>query len=127
MTKYLLVLSVVILLAGCAHKPSIVGKWQGNQSTQFALIIEFKSDGTQINSVSSPLGQIVETGTYQADGKRLTETLGRVTVNGIPVPLSASHPPGAGDGTYTLESDTLTITEDNQAASGKSYTLHRMP
>lgn len=116
------------VLAGCAPKPTIVGKWQGTVTQAGASLnttMEFTSDGKEkITAQGSGGGggtvDISATGTYAVSGTDLTQTLTTMTLRGQTLPI----PPGqAKHGAFTLDGDHLTLTNPG---SNQSLTLTRV-
>lgn len=116
-----------LALAGCSHKPTIVGKWQGTVTQSNGSMnstFEFAPDGKEtISSLANAGGMTMKVsgnGTYTVDGTNLTQTLTGVTVNGGNIPLPAR--PGK-PSPFTLDGDHLTLMDP----SGKqSMTLTRV-
>ncbi len=108
-------LAPVLALAGCSHKPTIVGKWQGTVTQPSGTMnstFEFKPDGKETISGQANAGgmtmNIGASGTYQVDGANLTQTLTTMTMGTrtMPIPTHSSKPTP-----FTLDGDHLTMTD----------------
>jgi hypothetical protein len=96
-----LVIALTLAVSGCS-KASLVGKWNDPQDD---VTIELKADGTVVSD-QFPAGAPV---TYKAEGGKLTITAaGQEVISAAP---------------YTLDGDTLTLTDP---ASGEKGTLNRV-
>jgi len=113
--------------AGCGHRDTIVGKWQGTVTQPRGTMnstFEFTQDGKEtINTSVSAMGRMLPisiSGTYTVDGANLTQTLTTMTVSGQsrPVPAYAVKP-----GAFTLDGDHLTLKDPSNK---QSYTLTRV-
>lgn len=103
------------LLAGCAHKPTLVGTWSGttttSQGSTLKTQIQFAEDGKETMTLSASGGPIPApmsgsgNGTYTVDGSKLTQNIASFTMAGrtIPIPQSVTQ--------YKLDGDTLTLTK----------------
>ncbi len=115
------------VLAGCAPKPTIVGKWQGTLTQPGGAItstFEFTQGGKEtITSQATGGGTTVDItagGTYTVSGTSLTQTLTTMTLRGQPMPI----PPGqAKSAPFTLDGDRLTLTSPG---TGEPLTLTRV-
>lgn len=116
-----------LALAGCAHKDTIVGKWQGTITQPNGTMnstYEFTPDGKEtINGQASSAGMTMNigvSGTYTVNGANLTQTLTTMTLGTRTVPMPA-HP--SNPAPFTLDGDHLTLTDP----SGKqTMTLTRV-
>ena len=108
-----------LALAGCGHKDTIVGKWQGTVTQANGTMnstYEFTPDGKEtINGQANAGGTAVNisaSGTYAVDGTNLTQTLTTMTLSSpmgnrtMPIPASA-HPASP----FTLDGDHLTLSD----------------
>jgi len=102
-------------LAGCAHKATLVGKWQGTITQPNGTMnstYEFTPDGKEtINGQANAGGMTMNigaSGTYKVDGANLTQTLTTMTMGTRTVPLPA-HP--SQPAPFTLDGDHLTMTD----------------
>ena len=111
----LALLASALAPAGCGQKATLVGKWQGTIPQRGAALssaYEFTPDGKETITISGPPGaagraiSVVVSGTYQADGADLTQTLTTMTMGGRsgPTPAHSSRP-----APYTLDGDQLTV------------------
>lgn len=125
-----LLLLAVLALAGCAHKPTLVGKWQGNTATPqggaVASAFAFTEDGKETFTVSAGGGPISITvggsGTYTVSGDSLTQNITSATIGGMTMALpAASAKPQTG--TFTVDADHLTL---NNPTTHQSLTLTRV-
>ena len=117
----------VWVLAGCGHKATLVGKWQGTitqPNGTMNSLYEFTPDGKEtINAQANAGGitmNIAVSGIYKVDGANLTQTFTTMTLGSrtIPAPVHSSQP-----APFTLNGDHLTLTDP----SGKhSQTLTRV-
>ena len=114
-------------VAGCAPKPTIVGKWQGTMtqpSGSINTVMEFTPDGKEtITGKATAAGVTVDitaAGTYTVDGTNLTQTLTTMTAHGQTMPIPA-HPPQPAP--FTLDGDHLTLTNPG---SNQPLTLTRV-
>ncbi|GAB4452523.1 MAG: hypothetical protein OHK0029_03610 [Armatimonadaceae bacterium] len=123
----LIVCACAVFLAGCA--PSIVGKWNGNQSfpvpvtgqnINVGVSMEFKDDGTMTQDINTPLGNFSTKGTYKTEGENINYSLEAASAGGRTINLPENV--RSLDGTFKVESDTLTLTGKN----GNSMTLNRV-
>ena len=129
MTKrtFLTVSLLAPILAGCGHKDTLVGKWQGTSTQQGGAMnatFEFTPDNKETIQVQSSMGQatlaMAVSGTYAVSGTSLTQTLTTMTMNGRTFPVPA-HPPTPQP--FTLDGDHLTLTNPG---SQQSITLTRV-
>jgi len=98
-------------------KNSIVGRWVGNlpsrPGTTAQMTIEFKEDGTELQTIAAPRQNITIEATYTAKNNVLTQTLVSGTKNGQIVSnagqVQTLH--------YELDGDTLSITAVGEAAA----------
>ncbi len=118
---------MALAVAGCAHKDTIVGKWQGTLTQPNGSInttMEFTPDGKEIISGQATAGgttlDIGVNGTYKVDGANLTQTLTTMTMRGRPMPIPA-HP--AQPAPFKLDGDHLTLTNPG---SNQALTLTRV-
>ncbi|MBV9852531.1 MAG: hypothetical protein JO250_22935 [Armatimonadetes bacterium] len=110
------------LLAGCAHKATIVGTWTGTSTTPQGVVLQstwvFTEDGKCTVSAHAnlgPMGQpsIGGSGTYTATDTTITQTLNtlsedqRTRTVATPKPVTYQ---------YTLNGDTLTLSGGNLPA-----------
>lgn len=107
----------LVLSLGCS-KPTPVGKWSGNFNS-IPATFEFK-DGGQMSVSASVMGQTANlSGTWSADGDKLTTSLTSANpamiLNMIPADKRQST------GTFKIDGDTLTLTN-----AGKSQPLTRV-
>ena len=120
----------LLTLAGCAHKPTIVGKWQGNTTTPqggaLASTFTFTEDGKETLSVAASGGPISITmggsGTYTVSGDSLTQNITSMSMGAMNVTL----PPDKAKpqtGTFTVDADHLTL---NNPTTHQSLTLTRV-
>lgn len=113
--------------AGCGHKATLVGKWQGTITQPNGAMnstYEFTPDGKEtINSQANAGGMTMNvgvSGTYTVNGSNLTQNFTTMTMGARTMPLPA-HP--AQPGPFTLDGDHLTLPNP----SGKqSLTLTRV-
>lgn len=115
-------------LAGC-HKDTIVGKWQGTETSKgqaAKMTFDFTKDNKETLSMETTGGPISMTvamnGTYTASGDSLTQNMTSASVMGmtIPLPPDKAKPQTAA---FKLDGDHLTLTDP----SGKqSLTLTRV-
>ena len=120
--------ALVLILAGCAHKPDIVGKWKidisgmpGADSAAEAAMMkgiaristfEFKADKTYS-------GGMME-GTYTMDGNKVSMTPTKVMGMDVSkVPGAANQPPQVGE----ISSDGKTLTFHTTKSGGKSQDM----
>ena len=115
------------VLAGCAPKPTLVGKWQGvvtQPSGSINTIMEFTPDGKETIAGKASAGgmtaDITASGTYTVDGANLTQTLTTMMLRGRTMPIP---PHQANHGPFTLDGDHLTLTNPG---SNQSLTLTRV-
>lgn len=130
-THYVAVLAagLALTLVGCAHKPTIVGKWQGTTTNQGGTVnstFEFTQDGKETMTFQASGGPISitmgGTGTYTTDGGNLTQNITSMTMGS----MSMALPPDKAKpqtSAYTLDGDHLTLT--NPSSKG-SVTLTRV-
>lgn len=112
----LLALALLALApAGCGHKATLVGKWQGTVTQPNGTMnstFEFTPDGKETISGQANAGgmtmNIVASGTYTVDGANLTQTLTTMTLGArtMPIPAHPSKPTP-----FTLDGDHLTLTD----------------
>ena len=115
------------VLAGCAPKPTIVGKWQGAVAQAGATLnttMEFTPDGKEKITVQGSGGggavDISAAGTYTVSGTDLTQTLTTMTLRGQTLPIPPNQ---AKHGAFTLDGDRLTLTNPG---SNQPLTLTRV-
>lgn len=103
-----------LTLAGCAHKDTIVGKWQGTTAQPGGAMkstFEFTPDGKETISGQMSTGGMTMTvavsGTYTVSGTNLTQTLTTMTLGARSMPLPAHDSAPA---PFTLDGDHLTVT-----------------
>ncbi len=118
-----------LALAGCSHKPTIVGKWQGTVTQPRGTMnatFQFMPDGKETMGIQGSVGAMPVTmsaaGTYTVSDITLTQTLTSATVNGqaMPMPAAQSQPQSS---PFTLDGDHLTLTN---SATKQSLTLTRV-
>lgn len=112
----LLTVFVALLLAGCA--PSLVGKWEGNMLGENPMgmsangSMEFKKDGNFEQQITTPMGALTATGTYKAEGDKLSMKTNDVMAGGksikamLPPQLSKQLDQNI---TYKIEGDKMTM------------------
>ena len=121
---------LLLALAGCAHKPTLVGKWQGTttspQGMALASTFDFTPDGKETVSFTTSGGPISLTmggsGTYTVSSDSLTQNITSMTLGTMTMP----PPPGVAKpqtGTFTLDGDHLTLTNPT---THQSLTLTRV-
>jgi hypothetical protein len=114
-------LGVVLLIGGCAPKPSVVGTWIGQDALP-------SDDGKPVSTVTSQLdlradgtfhkkgaAETEYNGTYAVKDDTLTETFTSYTAEGRTMAIPASAPNVDKD-TFTLKGDTLTLTPQGGGA-----------
>jgi len=110
-------------LAGCSHKPTIVGKWQGTVTQRGGTMnttFEFAPDGKETMGIQGSMGAMSVTmsgtGTYTVSDNTLTQTLTSATVNGqtMALPPAQTHPQSS---PFTLDGDHLTLTNPGNKQS----------
>lgn len=115
--------------AGCGHKDTIVGKWQGTVTQPGGSMnstFEFTPDGKETISGQANAGgmtmNISAGGTYKVDGANLTQTLTTMTMGNrtMPIPATQVRPQSS---PFTLDGDHLTLTNP---AGKQSLTLTRI-
>ncbi len=115
--------------AGCGHRDTIVGKWQGTVTQPRGTMnttFEFTPDGKEIIGIQGNMGAMPITmggaGAYTVSDTTLTQTLTTLTFGGrsMPVPTAQAKPQS---NTFTLDGDHLTLTNPG---SRQSLTLTRM-
>lgn len=117
-------------LAGCAHKPTLVGKWQGTttgpQGMAIASTFDSTQDGKETLSFATSGGPISITmggsGTYTVSGDTLTQNITTMTMGTMTIPLPADKAKPQ-TGTFTLDGDHLTLTNPT---SHQSMSLTRV-
>jgi len=119
-------LCVALMLAGCGHKPDIVGKWKADagdstsiksypggglvKSLQAMFSFEFKKDNTFV-------GPMTMEGTYAMDGNKVTLTISKMMgIDVSKMPSSPNQKPMVGQ----LSDDGNTITIQPNQAPGQS-------
>ena len=116
-----------LVLAGCAHKDTIVGKWQGRVTQSSGTMnstFDFTPDGKEaikvVASARSMAMNIDVSGTYTVSGTNLTQNLTTLAMNGrsMPIPPHQAQP-----GPFTLDGDHLTLTNPG---TKESLTLTRV-
>ena len=134
MTKIGITLAAPLLsllaLTGCAHKPTLVGKWQATTATPqggtLASTFTFAEDGKETLTVSAGGGPISITmggsGTYTVSGDSLTQTMTSMSLGTISMalPPDKSKPQ---TGPFTLDGDHLTL---SNPTTHQSLTLTRV-
>lgn len=108
--------------AGCAHKPTVVGTWNGSttmpQGKTVKSTLTFTGDGKETLQAQapSPLGDFTfqAGGTYTATDTTLTQNLTSFTMsmNGKTLPAGAGMTKTETD-QMKLDGDTLTLTSPN--------------
>jgi hypothetical protein len=113
----------VLVLAGCAPKKTIVGKWQGAVTQRGGTMnttFEFTPDGKENVGIQGSMStfsvNMSASGTYTVAGSNLTQTLTSMTFGGrtVPVPAGQAQPQTNG---FTLEGDHLTLTNPSSKQS----------
>ncbi|MDQ2799045.1 MAG: hypothetical protein M3Y13_05315 [Armatimonadota bacterium] len=117
-------------LAGCGHKDTLVGKWQGTTTTQqgstMNTTFEFTPDGKENLGIQGSMGAMSiamsAVGTYTVSSNNLTQTITSVTVGSktMPVPAAQAKPQ---TGAFTVDGDHLTLTNPG---NHQSVTLTRV-
>lgn len=116
---------LALTVAGCAPKPTLVGKWQGTvtqPSRTMNTLFEFTPDNKETVTVTAagvPASVIIH-GTYKVDGANLTQAFTTMTMGSrtAPAPATPSSPRP-----FTLDGDHLTLSDP----TGKqSLTLTRV-
>jgi len=116
-----------LAVAGCAHKDTIVGKWQGTvtqSSGTMNTMFDFTPDGKEaIKVVTNARGMAINmdiSGTYTVSGTNLTQNLTAMAMSGrsMPIPPHQAQP-----GAFTLAGDRLTLTNPG---TRESLTLTRV-
>ncbi len=118
----------LLALAGCGHKDTLVGKWQGTTTTQqgnpINTTIEYTPDGKENFGIQGGTGAMTITlngaGTYTVSGSSLTQNITSLTINGRPIPANQARPQ---TGPFTVDGDHLTMTNPSL---NKSMTLTRV-
>ena len=124
-----IVTCTLLALAGCAHKPTLVGKWQGSTTTPqggaLSSTFEFTQDGKETISFQASGGPIAITmggsGTYTTDGSNLTQNITSMSMGSMTIPVSPDKAQPQ-TSSYTLDGDHLTLTSPT---SKQSLTLTR--
>ena len=116
-----------LALAGCAHKDTLVGKWQGTVTQPGGSIyatFDFTPDGRE--TIHSAINQGARTrtidvrGTYRVNGTNLTQNLTAMTMDFQTMPIPPNQ---AQTAPFMLEGDHLTLTNPG---TGESLTLTRV-
>ena len=116
-----------LAVAGCAPKPTIVGKWQGTVTQSgraINTVMEFTPDGKEaITGQGGRAGMTVNiavSGTYIVSGTNLTQNLTTMTMGTrtMPIPPQQAKPTP-----FTLDGDHLTLTNPG---TSESLTLTRV-
>jgi len=103
-----------LAVAGCAHKDTIVGKWQGavtQSSGTMNSTFDFTPDGKEaikvVTNVRGMMMNIDVSGTYTVSGTNLTQNMTTMAMSGrsMPIPPHQAQP-----GPFTLDGDHLTLT-----------------
>lgn len=120
-----LFLLAALAAPGCAHKNTLVGRWQGTPPGGATdSTFEFTQGGREaITSRTTSAGGAVDitaAGTYKVDGANLTQTLTTMTLRGHPMVIPP-HP--ARPAPFTLGGDRLTLTNPG---TGEPLTLTRV-
>lgn len=126
MRSALAILVLGLSLVACS-KPGLVGKWKGSApGGQGESVTEFKGDNTYVSTIhASQQGMsldITASGTYKADGEKLSMTISdfKIDESKLDAQTKQMMPLIKGaldqqknkpmDGTFKLEGDKLTIT-----------------
>ena len=114
------------LLTGCAHKPTVVGTWNGTTTTAqggtLKTTLQLTEDGKETMTASTSGGPLSLTmtgsGTYTVDGSNLTQNITSFTgsMNGKTIPIP---PPAAKSDVaqYKLDGDKLTLTKSGNPSA----------
>lgn len=129
-TRPLSLLALSLLtLAGCSHKATLVGKWQGTATQPNGTMnttFEFAPDGKETIGIEGNMGNIPitmsGTGTYTANDTTLTQTITAMTIGTRTMPLPADQA-APQSSPFTLDGDHLTLT---RPGSRQSLTLTRV-
>ena len=112
-----------LVLAGCASKKSIVGKWQGAVTQRGGTMnttFEFTPDGKENVGLQGNMGAMAmnmsASGTYTVASGNLTQTLTSMTFGGktVPIPAGQAQPQ---TNAFTLDGDHLTLTNPSSKQS----------
>jgi uncharacterized protein (TIGR03066 family) len=117
--------SLATMLFGCA-KPSLVGKWKGTQSVQSPMgnqqvdvSMEYKADGTFVQSATTKVGNIGAKGTYTVDGDKVTSSVS--SIEAPPMIKSFVEPMLKKQinqtSTFKIEGDNVTLSKEGNSVS----------
>ena len=109
------------LIVGCAHKDPLVGTWSGTQTTPRGVVKntwQFNADGSSTFSmqvVSGPQAslQAGAVGTYTVSGGTLTNSISSMSEGARTKTVATPKPEPF---QYTLNGDTLTLTEPGMSS-----------
>ena len=101
--------SILIILVGCSHPPSLVGKWS-ERDVPKAGVLEFKADGTfRWDLLHTPQVSSVDQGTYRFDGSMLTVNSTGATITRPKGTKTVK--PEAWSAKVTFQGDVMTLDE----------------